>query len=188
MRLLFRMLLVGLVMVGLSGGMVSAGVVMVEKPFYVSFQIPEGHEATVVAYFDFSKHYLGEESFSVEYELTNSSFDSFVFKLTPLSEYQVRGDSKASYVFDHYRVNEERVSMKNFYGVMKNVGDDLRFITLNNGHRAKLFTYFSRDASQEIEAEVFHCGYRISLYFKTKRAMTEMEKKLANQILMSLDF
>ena len=56
MRLLFRMLLVGLVMVGLSGGMVSAGVVMVEKPFYVSFQIPEGHEATVVAYFDFSKH------------------------------------------------------------------------------------------------------------------------------------
>ena len=188
MKKFVRLLIVGLLLVGLSG-VVSAEEIRADKPIPVSFQVPEGYQVRVV---DDLKAKDPTKNLIKYYEIDSASFgiDLRIYALGAIDLDKYPG----AYAYDDLGAEEE-----------KNETYDSRiwnskYITLKNGHRAHIMMYYDENLPTKkeihtIKVKVIHCGYEIRLWithrdnksFKYK-PMTYEDKRLAYQILMSLDF
>ena len=178
-----RLLIVVLVLVGLSG-VVSAEEFRTDKPIPVSFQVPEGYK--VVKGMDLNQDI--EKEYHQGYRIGDIVVS---ISVKPLEEWvrKIHSDvDPLNYTYDHYGAEEEKRTVDIFYKSKPESGCDTRFVTLNTGHRARLRTYFSDDTYQSIILEALHRGYTIEFSIRKTAPMTYEDKKLANQILMSLDF
>ena len=183
MKNFVRLLIVGLLLVGLSG-VVSAEKFSFDKPIPVSFQVPDEYNMIKAFTLEFDE----EKELVRNYHIGNSSLHILV---TPLGEETRKYYSESYslyYTYDHYGARNEKMSVDIFYEYKPRPGYDMKFVTLDMGHRAKLRTNFSSNDDQSIILEASHRGFEIELSIYKEGPMTYEEKKLAYQILMSLDF
>ena len=184
MKKFVRLLIVGLVLVGLSG-VGSAEEFRTDKPIPVSFQVPDEYNMIKAFTLEFDE----EKELVRNYHIGNSSLHILV---TPLGEETRKYYSdyySLYYTYDHYGPQREKRDLDYYYGSrLYRVGVDYKYVTLDTGHRASMRSSFSGDRYQSMVIEAAHRGFEIQLIIDKEGPMTYEEKKLAYQILMSLDF
>lgn len=189
MKNFVRLLIVALMLVGLSG-VVSAEKFSFTKPIPVSFQVPEGYKLRPLQWTE------SDNALNQWHAIENTSLVIYL-DVEPLLEEDL-DQYPGGYVFDDLSKGEEEKIVKQHTEYLP-TGNSVNFITLKNGHRALMIAerwglQFG-SGNDVFTVMAGHSGYKITLKVKDQDAgknpqipISSDNKKLAYQILMSLDF